>query len=115
MALLVDEPKLTQEESITKIMDTEAYIVQNMSKFLDETFAPKLLTMVDANEAITSSHIDAFVQAFKKIMCGFATKEESIACIINSITKLLAVEKGISPCDLECCLMECKCNCNLKK
>lgn len=111
MALLADEPKLTEENSISNIMDTEIAVLENMAVLINKDIAPNLLTIVEGDRKPGIPDIETLVIAFKKIMCGFAMKEESIACIINAITKLLAVKRGISPCDLECCLRECKCDC----
>jgi hypothetical protein len=109
MAFPALTPTLTDEESMNVIMESEVSIIQCMADLFCNVLVDDIIALATPITP-TVSEIDKQVSTLKQIMCGFTTKENAIAAVVGAAAKKNAADLGVNPCDLCCCLNNCKCN-----
>ncbi|WBW96571.1 hypothetical protein [Oceanirhabdus sp. W0125-5] len=105
MAFPAQAPVLTDEQSIDVIIESEVSIIQCMADLFCNTLI---------NDIALLPTIEKQTAVLKKIMCGFNAKESAIAAVVGASAKKSAVDLGIDPSLVNCCLCN-KCNCEKEK
>lgn len=107
MAFPALTPTLSDEQSMNVIMESEVSILQCMADLFCNVLVDDIIAL---GTTPTVSEIEKQAATLKQIMCGFTTKENAIAAVVAAAAKKNAADLGINPCDLCCCLSNCKCN-----
>ncbi|WP_244834187.1 hypothetical protein [Clostridium sp. BJN0001] len=92
--------------SVRSIIESEVNIVQGMADLFCNHLVESLKDVV--SETPTADEVEKQISYLKKILCGYTSKENSVATVIAAATKKEAADLGISP-QVICKCLTCYC------